>query len=284
MQSLPVPVLDHFVLNARDQLDAAQVCYESLGFNLTPRGYHTLGSINHLAVFGNHYLELVGVEPGKPVRRPEIMAFPIGLNGIVFNTEEPEYVHNILRDNGISATSPQAFSRPVSVGDVIEDAAFNVVRLAPEHVTYARVYFCQHKTPHLIWRDRWRYHPNGAIGLAGAVIQASEPGEVAAFYKQIFGDSSVRPVSGGTRLLLGLSNIDILCPERVHEQFGYSFAPQSGQRDAKVVALIIRCCSIGHVHQYLNSQGAQFDQLSIVDQRLVVPATLAFGVSLIFVE
>jgi len=30
------------------------------GFTMTPRGTHTLGSINHLAIFGTEYLELLG--------------------------------------------------------------------------------------------------------------------------------------------------------------------------------------------------------------------------------
>ena len=33
--------------------------YRRLGFTLTPRGYHTLGSMNHLAIFGTEYLELI---------------------------------------------------------------------------------------------------------------------------------------------------------------------------------------------------------------------------------
>src|SRR5437763_2868128 len=75
------PVLDHVVIDVRDRIDEAMRCFQSLGFNLTPRGRHTLGSVNHLAMFATDYLELLGFA-GDAVRA-EIMRFPVGLNGLV---------------------------------------------------------------------------------------------------------------------------------------------------------------------------------------------------------
>ena len=51
-----MPTLDHVVINTRDRMDEAEALYERLGFHLTPRGHHTLGTINHLAIFGTEYL------------------------------------------------------------------------------------------------------------------------------------------------------------------------------------------------------------------------------------
>jgi len=56
LQQAGHPILDHLVINARDQLDDAAAAYARLGFHLTPRGHHTLGSMNHLAVFADNYL------------------------------------------------------------------------------------------------------------------------------------------------------------------------------------------------------------------------------------
>ena len=50
--TLPVPTLDHVVVNVRDRIDAGLETYNRLGFTMTPRGYHTLGSMNHLAILG----------------------------------------------------------------------------------------------------------------------------------------------------------------------------------------------------------------------------------------
>src|SRR5437764_693725 len=55
----PIPTLDHVVINVRDRIDEGAATYRRLGFTLTERGYHTLGSMNHLAMFGTDYLELI---------------------------------------------------------------------------------------------------------------------------------------------------------------------------------------------------------------------------------
>ena len=72
MTILPVPTLDHVVINARDQLDDVAAVYRRLGFHLTPRGHHTLGSMNNLAIFGTDYLELIAVPPDS-TRRSSIL-------------------------------------------------------------------------------------------------------------------------------------------------------------------------------------------------------------------
>ena len=92
----PVPTLDHVVVNVRDRIDDAADTYRRLGFTLTPRGYHTLGSMNHLAMFGTDYLELIAARPGDD-SRPEIMAAPFGLDGLVFGTEDAAATYEALR-------------------------------------------------------------------------------------------------------------------------------------------------------------------------------------------
>ena len=111
----PVPTLDHVVVNVRDRLDAAAETYRRLGFTLTPRGYHTLGSMNHLAMFGTDYLELIAVKPGDD-SRSEILASPFGLDGLVFGTEDAAATYEALRRNEVPIDPPQQFSRPVDAG------------------------------------------------------------------------------------------------------------------------------------------------------------------------
>jgi len=76
----PSPILDHIVIDVRHRIDEAAQCFAALGFQLTPRGHHTLGSSNHLAMFATDYLELLGFGAGG-ASRDELQSFPIGLNG-----------------------------------------------------------------------------------------------------------------------------------------------------------------------------------------------------------
>ncbi len=209
MTSFPVPVFDHIVINARDRVDAAADRYRELGFDLTARGYHTLGSVNHCAVFGTDYLEIVGIEPGQKKIRAEILATPEGLNGIVFATNDANGLYETLHAAGAPVEPPGDFSRPVTMPNGIEDARFRVVRVNADATPYGRVYFCQHFTPELVWRDEWRHHANGATALAGAVILATEPDKTAMLYRQLFGPDAVKPVSGGFSLAVGQARLDI---------------------------------------------------------------------------
>ena len=78
---------------------------------MTPRGYHTLGSMNHLAIFGTDYLELIAAQPGE-TRRPEILASPFGLNGLVFGTEDSAAVYAALHEAGVPVEPPLAVFAP----------------------------------------------------------------------------------------------------------------------------------------------------------------------------
>ena len=49
--------LDHIAINVKENMDKAYELFTELGFTLTPRGYHSLGSINHSIVFNNNYLD-----------------------------------------------------------------------------------------------------------------------------------------------------------------------------------------------------------------------------------
>ena len=133
---LPVASLDHIVVNVRDRMDEAAGLYRRLGFTLTPQGRHTLGSINHLAMFGTDYLELVGVPPeGAPGTDP--MDWPEGLNGVVFGTDDSDGLYQVLAAAGAPVLPPLAFSRPVALPGGTRDAAFRTVRVAREAVPAA---------------------------------------------------------------------------------------------------------------------------------------------------
>ncbi len=185
--TLPVPTLDHVVVNVRDQIDAGLETYRRLGFTMTPRGYHTLGSMNHLAIFGTEYLELIAAPTGD-TRRGEILAAPFGLNGLVFGTEDSASVYAALHDAGVPVEPPLEFSRPVELTDGPRDATFRTVRLTPGAVPVGRIYFCHHFNRDLIWRDEWRHHPNGAIGVARAVIAARDPSSLGQLFARMFGE------------------------------------------------------------------------------------------------
>jgi hypothetical protein len=276
---LPVPTLDHVVVNVRDQLDAALETYQRLGFTMTPRGYHTLGSMNHLAIFGTDYLELIAAQPGE-TRRPEILASPFGLNGLVFGTEDSASVYAALREVGVPVEPPLQFSRPVEVTGGARDATFRTVHLSPGTVPSGRVYFCHHFTRDLVWRDEWRHHANGAVAVARAVIASRDPSSLGALFTRMFGDDAVRRTGAGYSLAIGLSRFDVITPAELEREFGDA-APGADGPDEYMAALTIRTRSLDGAAAAL--QTGKIGGVKRTAERIVVPATEAFGVTLEFV-
>jgi hypothetical protein len=165
--------LDHVVINTLFDMDRAADLMSQLGFMLTPRGYHSLGSINHLVMFEHDYLELIGLPSGTDVLRKDVLESPRGLNGLVFQASDIDVCQRTLCDSGLAMLEPQSFSRPVTIDGVEHLARFRTVRTAPELFEAGRVYYCQHFTPELVWHRPWMSHPNGVRALSELVIVTS---------------------------------------------------------------------------------------------------------------
>jgi hypothetical protein len=276
--TLPIPTLDHVVVNVRDRIDEGAAVYRRLGFTLTPRGYHTLGSMNHLAMFGTDYLELIAA-PAGDTRRSEIPTAPEGLNGLVFGAEDSAATYAALREAGVPVEPPQEFSRPVALPDGPRDAVFRTVRLTPGTVSAGRLYFCHHFTRDLVWRDEWRHHANGAIGIARAVIAAVDPSALGALFVRMFGEDAVRPIDGGYTLAVGLSRFEVITPDALRGEFGGA-AADGGGRTAFMAALTIRTRSLEAASAAL--EAGQVEGVTRDVNRIVVPAAAAFGATLEF--
>ena len=190
-------MLDHLVINVMRNMDEARDLFHALGFQLTPRGHHTLGSINHLMLESEAYLELVGIPESGP-QRQDVLDSPLGLNGLVFRTEDADGTYARLERAGLQPCAPSSFSRPVEVDGETQDARFRIVRLAPGIFPAGRVYFCQHLTPELVWRDPWLIHPNGFRALHGIHVESPNPEEEARRYGSLIGATAERSGPGWT--------------------------------------------------------------------------------------
>ena len=269
------PTLDHVVVNVHQQMDEAAETYSRLGFTLTPRGYHSLGSMNHLAIFGTDYLELIGVQPAGG--RQDLLSWPIGLNGLVWGSENASATHAALEAAGMAPLDVQSFTRPVDLAAGPRDAAFRTVRLPVTTSPAGRLYFCEHQTRDLVWRDEWRAHANGAIGVAAAVIVAHDPNRLGRMFERMF-PGSVRPIPGGMRLAVGLSSFDVITRAELDTRFASAAPPDDGRPEA-MAALILRTTALATASRALAGVPTQE-----IAGRIVVPPAHTFGVTIAFEE
>ena len=221
--------LDHVVINTLFDMDRAAGLMTQLGFTLTPRGYHSLGSINHLAMFEHDYLELVGLPSGTDVLRKDVLESPRGLNGLVFQASDIDACQRTLRDNGLAMLEPQSFSRPVTIDGVEHLARFRTVRTVPEFFEAGRVYYCQHYTPELVWHRRWMSHPNGCHGLSELVIVTSDPETDVPRYATAAQAPSERQGDDWTIVLPHGFRLTLMSPARYRERYGEQCVEADGR-------------------------------------------------------
>lgn len=210
-----IPVLDHVVINVADQLDEASALFRRLGFQLSERGHHSLGSSNHLAVFNQNYLELLGWENDRGTLRQELWQSPRGLSGLVWKTDDADAVWQHLQQTDLAGDPPAAFFRPVTLPDGRQqEARFRTTRLRADRVPGGRSFFCQHLTPEAVWQPAWQQHANGVTDIDRFVIVADRPDDAATVYGQLFSAQRLQPISGGLRLQAGVAEIQFITPNQ----------------------------------------------------------------------
>jgi hypothetical protein len=223
--------LDHVVINVLFDMDSAAALMSQLGFALTPRGYHSLGSINHLMMFEGHYLELVGLPTGTDTLRKDVLESPRGLNGLVFQADDIDNCLGKLRDSGLAMLEPQSFSRPVIIDGVEHLARFRTVRTAPGLFEAGRVYYCQHYTPEMVWHRPWMSHPNGCQGLSELVVVSTDiETDVAHYAKAAQAGAQRLGDEAWTIELADSFRITLISPALYRERYGACCVETDGRR------------------------------------------------------
>ena len=221
--------LDHVVINTLFDMDRAAALMSQLGFTLTPRGYHSLGSINHLVMFEHDYLELIGLPSGTDVVRKDVLESPRGLNGLVFQARDIDTCQRVLRDSGLAMLEPQSFSRPVTIDGVEHLVRFRTVRNAPELFEAGRVYYCQHYTPELVWHRPWMSHSNGVRALSELVVVSSNLDADAPRYAKAAQSSAEKQGDDCAIALSGGFRVSLISPARYRQRYGEQCVEANGR-------------------------------------------------------
>lgn len=202
--------LDHVVVTVRD-LDAAARQWQGLGFTVSPRGTHSplLGTGNYTIMFGEDYLELLGVltetEQNKPTR--DYLKNREGMERAAFTTDDAAAGAAELKSRGLEALGPVHFGRPVELPNGgTGEAKFNVFRWPLDQSPGGlRIFACQHLTRETVWIPELQKHANGASRIIRVEVLAADPKAAAEHLSRLIdepasqqGDAWLVP-SGGKR-------------------------------------------------------------------------------------
>jgi catechol 2,3-dioxygenase-like lactoylglutathione lyase family enzyme len=270
--------IDHVVIAVRD-LDRARETYTRLGFTLTPRGFHTLGSANHCIMFGTDYVELLALplQHAAMSYYAEFLARGEGLAAFALASADADAAYAELAADGIRADAPLDFSRPVRLPEGERDAAFRIVQLAPAQTPGCRGFVCQHRTRELVWRAEYQNHAVGANGLAALAVVAEDPVVAASVYARLF-DVRPRKIDEGLLVQTGSAPIAVGSRGRIGRRLRGAELPPRAR--PLVAALFIRVADRGRAGDALHRAG--FEPTALPDGSLAVGADQAHGVTLVF--
>lgn len=270
--------LDHVVILIND-IDAAQAAWSRLGFHLTPRGFHSIGTRNHCMMFGTDYVELLSVVKPHPVTRyfSEFLSKGDGAAALAFSTDDSQACWESLRASGIDADPPVDFSRPVELDSGTREARFRVTQLPVEATPGCRTFLCEHFTPELVWLPAYQRHPLGVTGIAGITVVADDAAEAAHAFARVAG---VAPSLGAAdaQVRVGGFVIDI---ESAAHRHGRTGQPAVSNREGpRIVALRLQVEDLSHADRTLRARG--FRSSPAADGSLVLADGDVNGVALSF--
>lgn len=255
--------LDHAVVYIGRRMEDAHAIFSALGFALTPRGYQSLGSINHLAMFGTDYLEIVGLPSDGSGSRPDLDNAPVGINGLVFKAASTQETYDHLKSIGVDGGEPVDASRPVNLDGAEKTARFRNINVKPGAFEGGRVYFCEHRTPELVWRPEYQSHSNGVVAISRFTIVAADPAKVAGDYAALLKCESA-PSDGGFAVKTADVEILLLSAGAYPAKYGELASP-TDQRPTIFGAIQFRTADLAQVEACLDAMNPPLPKTTDAD-------------------
>ena len=202
-------LFDHLVIMGRDSLSELSATFMNQGFQLTPLAHHNLGSSNRLIMLDSSYIELLGWEKGKPIQRAEIANQAIGLDALVFRTDDADACYAQLKETGFAINPVQDLSREGEFMGETVLVQFKTVRFSEQPIPGLRIYFCEHLNPEYVWQKAWLSHPNKMGYLPKITLTSPDITQTAAALQKLLNLSKQSVVSSANAIRICLPNIEL---------------------------------------------------------------------------
>jgi len=271
--------IDHVVLVVRD-LDRARDTFERMGFTVTPRGHHTLGSQNHCVMFGHDYVELLmsPTDNPHPSRQyyTEFARTGEGLAGIAIGSASAKGAYTELLWAGFQPGEVLEFSRPVALPGGAREARFRVVEPRTGSTPGARMFVCEHLTRDVVWRPEHQRHANGATGLAAVAIVCADVARTAQPYERLF-DAKAKPIAEGVLVETADTPIAFVTAQSLARRLPEVWI--SARPAPLIAALFVRVADRDAAERALQAGG--LEPLRMPDGSVALGADVAHGVALV---
>lgn len=231
----------------RDNLDELSGLFQGEGFALTPLAHHNLGSSNRLIMLGSSYIELLGWEKGKQVQRAEIANQALGLDALVFRTDNANACYEQLKASGFAVNPVQDLSREGDFEGNKVSVRFKTVRFSEQPILGLRIYFCEHLTPEYVWQKEWLVHPNRICSLRQITITSSDISATAASLMKLLNLDPKDCNKDQDALRITLPNIELLLQSQTAPVGSYIISACLEQDQIDPVDFIINQRFLTHI-------------------------------------
>lgn len=278
--------IDHVVHAVRD-LDGAASLYRRLGFTVGARNKHPWGTHNYVVQLADRsFIELLTLaEPDKLTDdgfsaqfgrfTGDFLKGGEGLNLLMLESANADADARIFRDAGIAASEPLRFEREGRKPDgSAVKLAFSLAFARDDAAPDIHFATCQHHYPENFWNETFQHHHNSAVGLAGVVIVANEPGDHRAFLSAF---ADVPPDPNAVVAKTPRGEIAVVHSAAFFNAFGVEAPDVSG--GARLAALRFKVTDIAAAEDALAA--AEFEA-SIETDRIVVGSNDALGATIVF--
>jgi hypothetical protein len=287
--------LDH-VAHAVSDLDAAAALYARIGFTVGARNRHApaWGTQNHIVQLPGFFVELLAMADTTAMAphaeryfsfgafNRDFLARQDGLSMLVLEGHDSAAEAAAFRAAGIGDFELFHFERDAKRPDgtptkVAFSLAFAHDLKAPDIGTFTS----KQRYPENFWNPAFQQHANGAIGIAGVVLVANNPGDHRAFLAAFTGERDVLTDSTGISVKTPRGEIRVMDPASFTRDFGA--APPDTKRGARLAALRFAVRDTTAVRTILQAEKIDFAARA---QRLVVTPDIAksatMGATLVF--
>ena len=280
--------IDHLVIAVRS-LDAAKQFYERLGFRVGAPNLHPWGTRNRIIQIGEAFLELIEVAEPSLIPDHGAGAFSFGafvrdylsrregLAMLVLTSRDAAADARAFDHAGIGSFDPFFFERLGRRPDGSETrVAFTLAFAQDPGTSGAGFFVCEHHHPENFWNPEFQRHPNGAVSVASATLVCEQPERHRCFLETFTSEHDTGEGGSNVALKLASARLDAVVSEDAARLFGSVEDDESG---ANFVAYGIGIRDLPALARQLDHEGMTYERIG---SRIVVPASVAFGVAISF--
>jgi len=257
--------VDHVLILVRELASSKEI-FERLGFFVTERGTHTkhLGTGNHCIMLQDDYFELLGIV--APTEKNEtyrsLLQKREGLMGFALATQDAEANYHAFKAHGFAIDPVREYGRPVELDGRQEQVSFKSAFISDDPIAGPVTFFCEHKTPHLIWHSAWQSHPNTATGIASLTVVDDDPRGVGQHYqRRLAPHGAAAEEDDKFTFQLGDCRFQVLSKQRATQE--YANANLTGDGGTELIALGIRVDNLPKAREVMTASGVQLEDIPL---------------------